>query len=151
MNTSSDYSSLKNYFLNILVKKDYSYKELFDKGMLKGFDTEKIEQIIDELVSRNFVNDLRLAQNIIESYQGKKGKMWLKKKLTQRKVSSDSVEKVLSILESMPDDNLKQKIAKKYGVIDWKNLETSQKQKILQYLQRQGFTNVWKMLKDWTY
>lgn len=151
MNTSSDRSSLKNYFLNILVKKDYSYKELFDKGVLKGFDIKQIEQIIDELISRNFLNDLRLAQNIVDSYKGKKGKMWLKQKLTQRKVSSDSVQKVLSNLESIPDDNLKQKIAKKYGVTDWRNLETSQKQKILQYLERQGFTDVWKMLKDWMY
>jgi regulatory protein len=151
MNTTSDVSSLKKYFLNILAKKDYSKAELYDKGILRGFDTGQIETIISELVSRNFVNDLRLAENVVQSYQGKKGKMWLKQKLAQKKIPADIIVQTLNNLEPMSDDSLKEKVAKKYGVSNWKNLENSQKQKILQYLQRQGFTNVWAMIKDWAH
>jgi len=140
---------LKQYFLSILVKKDFSESELLQKALKKGYTNIAINEIIESLKEQNFVNDQRLAENIVSYYGGKKGKLWLSQKMQQRGLQKDLIKEVLDVEETV-DPQLKDKLAQKFRVTDWSTLDFSIKQKILAFLYRQGFTKAQDILKEWT-
>jgi regulatory protein len=144
--------NLKLYFLNILQKRDYSEKELRDKAILKGFEGQDINVAIKELKNLNFLNDQRLAENLLENYAGKKGLVWLKQKLMLRKIDKLVSNTALLNLESeiLPDLVFKSKVERKYKIQDWKLLEMSTKQKVARFILSQGFTRPFEIIKKWT-
>jgi len=148
-----DADRLRGYFLSILVKKDYSKKEFVDKGLLKGYDLKIIKAEMQFLKENNFVNDTRLAENIIDFYGKSRGRLWLKQKMQQRKVDSEVVEDVLTKFieqEEKPDlSGLKKLVASKYRIQNWKNLEMPVKAKVLRFLAYRGFTNAYDILREW--
>ena len=88
-------ANLQKYFLSILGKKEYSVGELVFKGLTKTYSDQEIQEVISWLLERNFVNDQRLAENLVESYKLKKGRSWISQKLQARKVDKEIIQKVM--------------------------------------------------------
>jgi SOS response regulatory protein OraA/RecX len=141
---------IKNYFYAILAKRDYTTGQLADKGLKKGFPGSEVKQVIRELVSEGLVDDLRLARNIVDHYRTQKGVVWIGQKLKHLKVPNDIIHDVLAKVAIQPDANLKRKVEIKYKITDWSQIDPKIKQKILNYLVRQGFPNPVQILRDWT-
>ena len=141
-------SKLKSYFLNLLSKKDYSEQELRDKAEYRGFESQEIETELESLRNLNYLNDSRMAKNIAENYLGYKGQVWLKQKLASRKISEIEIANTLQIYELEPNQDFKQKIERKYGVDDWSKLDVQTKQKVIRFIQSQGFNQAYQILKS---
>ncbi|MEM1311954.1 MAG: regulatory protein RecX [Patescibacteria group bacterium] len=143
------HSRIKKYFLNLLSQKDYSERELIDKAMYKGFDDNEIYVEVENLKSIKYLDDLRMAKNIVESYRGLKGQVWLNYKLAARKISEKVISNVLQSYDLSPSPSFKQKVATKYRVSVWSSLDVQKKQKIARFIQSQGFNQPFEIIKLW--
>lgn len=133
-----------NYFLFILGKKDYSVGELRQKGGLKNYSPTEIEESLQVLIGRNFVNDQRLAENLVLAYQSKKGINWIQQKLKARLIDSKIIEKVLQENKPTPDlTKLKEKLVRKYKIIGSGTIDYAVKVKVINYLASHGFADSW--------
>lgn len=144
-----DLKNCRGYIIKILGLKDYSIKELQNKSLKLGYKLEDIQCILDQLVKDNWINDERLAENLIEYYQGRKGKAWLQQKLSMRLIDRDVIAKILSQIILMPDDKFKKQVEAKYKIKFGEYIEPKVKQKIIAFLAGRGFGNVFGILKLW--
>jgi regulatory protein len=135
------------YCLGILAKKDYSRLEIVQKLQTRGFAQSIIYETVQYLETKNFINDERIANNLVEYYYGQKGKNWIKQKMHQRMLNPQIVEQILQDLKSEVNylsveqiRSLKRILEKKYNFTEWKELDYQTKTKIFQFLLRRGFT-----------
>ncbi len=141
---------LITYYFNLLAKKDYSEGELRGKALSKGYETKVVEEGLLYLKDKNFLNEKRLVENLINYYGGKKGKTWLKQKMSLRQIKPSVVEEALSSLEELsPNEDLRKKVENKYRIDDWQNLDFKIKQKVLSFLARQGFSDPYRIVEGW--
>jgi regulatory protein len=59
-------SRIKSYALKLLSKRDYFEEELKQKLLKKGFDEEKIEEVLTYLKQQNLLNDEKLKERLKE-------------------------------------------------------------------------------------
>jgi regulatory protein len=144
-----DLKNCRGYIIKILGLKDYSSKELQNKALKLGYKIEDIQSVMDQLVKDNWINDERLAENLIECYNGRKGKSWLQQKLSMRQIDRVIIAKVLSEIDIVPDDKFKKQVESKYKVIFGEYIDPKVKQKIIAFLAGRGFGNVFGILKQW--
>jgi len=150
------------YLLELLAKKDYSLANLLQKISLRDFDQGETAEAIKYLKLKNFINDLRLAQNYISFYYKNKGQMWIRQKCKIKGISDSDFEVAWEnyLLELSQDQSqatedmvefseLKQKVMRKYGLSKFTDIEPKLKQKIYNYLIYRGFDpqellEIWK-------
>ena len=60
---SSDLKSIKDYCLSLLVRREHSQKELLNKSLLKGWGSDDIVIVIDELAVQAWQSDSRYAES----------------------------------------------------------------------------------------
>jgi regulatory protein len=142
-------SNLKQYFLNILSKKDYSVAELIRKGEVKGISGSEVKEAIHWLEEYGYVNDMRYASNLVEHYKPTKGSRWISMKLQQKLIPAHIIDEVLIKLEDTATDQIKKKVEQKYSVTDWNNVDPKVMGKIQNFLARQGFTRPFDMINEW--
>jgi SOS response regulatory protein OraA/RecX len=142
------------YFLNLLKVRDYSKKALIEKAKIRGYLDDQIQESLDYLLEKGFLDDYRLAKNLIEKYKGIKGPFWIKQKLNLKGIEKETIEKVwqesnLDLIK--PSQKLKEKIENKYKIkfTDWQFLESKTKNKIYNYFQTKGYSNILEILKQW--
>ncbi len=139
------------YFLNLLGKKDYSEGELRFKAETKNYSQTEIEEAIAYLKSRSFLDEKRMAENILNHYAGNKGQMWIKQKMQTKKIPTGTIAEILQNQEITANDKLKQKLETKYKIefSNWLQVDFNTKQKILAFLLRRGFTSPNETIKKW--
>ena len=54
------------YFLNLLKIRDYSKKALVEKAKNRDYLDDQIQESLDYLLEKGFLDDYRLAKNLIE-------------------------------------------------------------------------------------
>jgi regulatory protein len=144
-----DLKNCRGYIIKILGLKDYSTRELQNKALKLGYKIEDIQTILDQLIKDNWINDERLAENLIECYNGRKGKAWLQQKLNMRLIDKEIITKVLSQIEIIPSESLKKQVELKYKIKFGQYIEPKVKQKIAAFLAGRGFGNVFGVIKEW--
>ena len=144
-----DLKNCRGYIIKILGLKDYSVKELLNKASKLGYKIEDIQSILDQLVKDNWINDERLAENLVECYSGRKGKSWLQQKLGMRLIDRETIAKVLNQTEIVPDQKFKKQVETKYKVKFGEYIEPKVKQKIIAFVAGRGFGNVFGILRQW--
>ena len=144
-----------DYFLRLLSRREYSAKELLNKGKEKEFDESVITETISILQSKDYQSDTRLVAQIISSSQGKYGQSMVKRKCLEKGISADVFEQVWMEQQETDEseltgelDNLKAKVMRKYKVEDFQKLEPKIKAKLLNYLKYRGF-NAFEVLEQW--
>lgn len=142
-----------NYFIYLLNRSDYSESKLRSKAIAKKYDLAKIEESITKLKNYNFVNDLRLAINLIRRYSATKGKIAITQKLGIAGVDKLTIQnawtEVQKIIENSEDPQsyntdykrLKTKLSKKFQIDNWQELEFNTKVKVFRWLNYHGFGN----------
>jgi regulatory protein len=138
-----------NYYLYLLSKRDYTTQELIDKGIAKGFTGGEVKIAITQLKEINYLNDRRFVEVALNTYKGTKGYNWILQKLRRRKVPQAIIENELENIEFLPNEEFQQKVRSKYRVDKFSELEYKEKQKILNYISRQGFNNVFDIMREW--
>jgi SOS response regulatory protein OraA/RecX len=145
-------NKVQDYFYFLLSRRDYSTATLIEKALQKGYDGIDTKVAIKELTESGILNDTRYAENIIITYIGTKGKTWIKQKLMLKKIPYTTIEILLEETENInkANDSLKKKVMNKYAITDWAQIDIKTKQKLLNYLARQGFSNPFELLNSWT-
>jgi SOS response regulatory protein OraA/RecX len=141
-----------DYFLYLLNRQDYSTGQLVEKALKKDYAGVDIKTAIAELTAAGYINDDRMAVNLIARYKGIKGKTWIQQKLLYKKIPKETITRHLIDEEEMlqiPDSSFKEKIKKKYMVTSWQAIDQKVLQKMLHYISRQGFSNPWGIIKSW--
>lgn len=109
--------------------RDYLYKKVYEKKL----DKKYIDQIIEKLKSKKYLDDRQFAEYYVENRFVKKGisKKRLMMELMKKGVKKEIIEEVLTNSERDDAEEVRKMIAKKRARYD--------DEKLVQYLCRQGF------------
>jgi SOS response regulatory protein OraA/RecX len=138
MNKKSCYA----YLIDILNKKDFSTQELIYKVTLKDYPIEEIDAAISLLTAQNYLNDKRLAENIIYFYSKTKGINWIKRKMQERKIPREMIQEVLESDETEPDfREITKKTISKFRITSIHDIDHKLYAKIYRFLIYNGYNN----------
>lgn len=86
--------------MNFLSVRERSYFELFDKLKTKKFPIQKIKEVLADLKAKELINDRKFTKNFISHHieTRPEGRILLKKRLFQKRISSKIVEEELENL-----------------------------------------------------
>ena len=92
-------------YLNIKL---YSYAELKERLLRKGYDSEEVREVLDQLVAEGLINDRLYAETFLRnliSYRGF-GYYGIRNKLIQKKLDRGLVDQLLkkSVTSSVEED-----------------------------------------------
>ena len=98
------------------------------------FSDEDIENVVQKLIEKKYIDDFRFAEYYVENRCTKKGisKRRLYEELIKKGISSEIVDEVLNKSKRNPEEEIKKVILKKKNKYD-------SPQKLLNYILRQGF------------
>ncbi len=134
------------YYLQYGPRTEFQMKNYL---LQKGFGQEYIERVIQKLIDNNYLNDLEYAKNFIIEKQTIKLKSisYIKAHLKKRGIQNEIINKSIEDLDNQDQHEIiKILINKKYK----QNSKLHDKQKMTQYLLRQGFiyNDVSKAIKE---
>lgn len=144
----------KKRAMNLLVKKDYGREELRQKLSDDGFNNNLVNDIIAYLDGFHYLDDMRIAENVIKSLKKSKSRMQivfaLKKKMFSDELITEAMDEFYKEdCEDIADENEEQNpevtailnFLKKSGMTGEKfdSYSYSEKQKFLAKLYRKGF------------
>jgi regulatory protein len=135
------------YLLDLLNNKDYSENELIKKAQTKSYNPEEIQTAIERLKSLRFLDDYRLANNIVEWYAQSRGHNWLFAKLRSRLIAQDIIDSVLSGPIEMNYLSIKNLVQNKLGVSDLSQLDYQQNAKAYRIIASKGYNNISSILE----
>jgi SOS response regulatory protein OraA/RecX len=137
-----------SYLINLLNKKDYSTQELISKATTKGYFDPELSETIERLINLKFLNDTRLAENLIEWNQKSKGKNWLIQKLKSRKIPNDIIEETLLSLNEPDYSELSRMINSKLRVTSLIGLDQKSYLKAYRLILTKGYENPGQIIKN---
>ncbi len=149
----------KKRAMNLLIKKDYSVKALREKLEEDGYNSSIIEKIFTFLNGYHYLDDNRLAENLIRANKEAKSKAEIRFMLKKRGISEETAERALEEVyntdeagaETNDELNAIIKSLKKMGITAEKisGLDHKERSKLAAKFYRKGFKaeNITKALK----
>jgi regulatory protein len=139
----SELNKIKNQAFRFLSLRNHSSHELTLKLIKKNYPKELIDDAIDQLKVKNFINDREFAKQFIEEKVNKKksGFYKIKSELNKKGIERELIEELLSGLDSeISLENAFKLAKKKYDqLIQKKTDHRKLKQKIFSFLASKGF------------
>ncbi len=130
--------------MNLLKTKDYTQKELINKLELSYYPKKSIDDALTYVERYGYINDKRYVENYIAFKASKKSRKQIEQLLKEKGIDSDIIE---SALEAYYGDSseceeglILSMLKKKYGNIPMEELDYKQKQKMVAYMYRKGFS-----------
>ena len=124
--------------MDLLSRREHSYKELFDKLKLRDFDTNDISHALDKLKSENLLNDERFTGSYVH-YRVQKGfgPLRIKNELSDKGVDSELIQNQMAEYEAVWFEMMVKQRNKKFG----EKIPSDYKEKMKQarFLQNRGF------------
>jgi regulatory protein len=134
---------VKSYLLKLLARRDHARRELLNKARRKDFAPEIIDDVLDELEERDFINEVDFAEKFardkyhLNGWGPAKIKVHLLKKGISKEISEQATAEVFE------ETDLKKQFIKLVEKRRYKFLREGnalkRKKKILDYLQRKGY------------
>lgn len=156
--TSSDNADLikmaKKKAMNMLIHRDYSRKALIEKLRSFEYSDEVIKAVIDFLDEFGYLNDERVAENLVRAYKANKSRAEMLLILKRKEIDDDLAELTLSNYydTDIDDDKASEKnvsgemevilnLLRKMGMTREKidSLDFKDKQKLAAKFYRKGF------------
>ena len=135
----------KKRVMNLLVKKEYTEKQLRDKLSEGGYPQKSMEEAIDYVKSYVYVNDKRYAENYHKSYEYRKPYGKIREELMKRGISKVILEELDASVyeERVSRKDEEEELARMYlskkhyhpGQADYK-----EKRRMYEFLMRKGFS-----------
>lgn len=122
--------------LNLLARRARSEWEIRDYLRRKDYDLGLIDQLVEKLVSKGYIDDHDFAQRWVENRrllkQTSKRKLW--QELKQKRVADNVITEVLE-----SDETDEKQVILELALRKQKTSRYKDRQKLMQYLSRQGF------------
>lgn len=146
----------KKRAMNLLMTRDRSVKELTDKLMEDGYNSELVDAVIAFLNNYSYLNDKRVAEQIVRSFRGTKSVMELRQALKKRGIDEEDSENAITMFYNQSDFgeedaevedvnaneiHVIQKLLKKSGMTKEKlsELDYNERNRVAAKLYRKGF------------
>lgn len=99
---------VKSYMMNLLGRRDHTRKELFTKAIRKDYPKEVIDNVLDELQKKGYIDETRFAKKFAsdKSKLSKWGPAKIKAHLYKKGISKSVAEK--SIEKAFENEDLKE-------------------------------------------
>ncbi len=125
--------------MDLLSRREHSFKELYDKLRLRGFEPDEIDVALEKLVSENLLNDDRFTESYVH-YRVQKGfgPLRIKNELSDKGIDNEIIQNQMESYESAWSELMQQQRIKKFGAeipADYK-----EKMKQARFLQNRGFS-----------
>jgi regulatory protein len=137
--------AVKSYLLKLLGRRDHSRRELLTKARRKDFPPDVIEDVLDELEQKQFINDRRFAEKFAadKSSLNKWGPIKIRSHLIQKGVGpADAARGVeLAFEEAELKTTFADLVQKKRRRFLREENPRKRKKKILDYLCSKGYTS----------
>ena len=139
----SELNKIKNQAFRFLSLRNHSSHELKLKLVKKNYPRELIDDAINQLREKDFINDREFAKQFIEEKINKKksGFYKIKSELNKKGIERELIEELLSSLDSeISLDNAFKLAKKKYAQLIQKKIDNKKlNQKIFSFLASKGF------------
>lgn len=130
--------------MNLLKTKDYTKKELINKLELSYYPKKSINDALTYVEHYGYINDKRYVENYITFKASKKSRKQIEQSLKEKGIDSEIIENALEVYygdSSECEENLiLSTLKKKYGNIPMEEIDYKQKQKMMTYMYRKGFS-----------
>ena len=141
--TKEVYVSVREQAWRFLARREHSRSELRDKLLNKSFPMEIIQQILTDLVKRDYLNDYRYARLVLndEINLKKAGPLLIKGKLKNKGVELNIISELLEELypEEVQISNCRHIADKKRSLLN--NLDPhKQRKRLISYLAQKGYS-----------
>lgn len=135
----------------ILAWRDHSERELRQKLVRKKFSKRQVDEVIAKLKKFRLLDDMRFAQMFVESTLASRavGRKWVRAKLMQRGIASDSIARVLDkLLPRKREEKLLLEAATQWRRLHKKNPKPA---RLAQFLLSRGFApdDVWECVSTY--
>jgi regulatory protein len=138
--------------MNLLLRQDRTKKDLRDRLCRAGFSEDAVAYALSYVESFGYIDDRRFAENFLAFHKGELSEKEIKYKLTGKGVPPEILSEVLLEYEKEDEDAaLRAKLEKRLRGRKLSNMEFSEKNKIIAYLTRKGysFTNVKRTMAEY--
>jgi len=135
--------AVKSYMMRRLGSRDHSRKELFTKAIRKEYPKNIIENVLDELEEKGYLNDISFAEKFAQdkSHLNKWGPNKIKAHLYKKGIPGDVAEQ--SIQKVFEDKNIKEVllhlVLKKKRRFLREEDPYKRKKKVVDHLARKGY------------
>ncbi len=106
--------NLKNKIIDLLSRRDYSYKELYQKLLKYTEDTELITSVLNEFVGKKIINEERYIENFITNKSKKFGSLKIKYLLENKTTDKELINDIYNDLAIDEDEIAYEQLQKKY-------------------------------------
>ena len=121
--------------MDLLARREHSYRELCDKLIARAGDATLIRQVVDQLAGEGLQSDERFAESYVHSRsQRLYGPLRIKTELRERGIGDDIVSSALRAADVDWQGNLEKLVFDRFGLkpaTDFK--ERAQRMRFLQY------------------
>ncbi len=135
--------------IRYLSRRGHFEQELRQKLRKKGYETEIIDNTLQDLRQKHYLNDLSLMKQFVHDgiHLRRYGPLLLKQKLLNKGLPADTIE---TYLQDAYPEKLQQEVAtnlaqKKLSVLPEKISAQQRRQKLSAFLQQRGFT--WNVIR----
>jgi regulatory protein len=147
MKSESEVILAKEIAYRFISYKPRTLKEVSDKLKAKGFQSDLVSKVVEELKNYDFINDLEYARNFVLNRSRSKtlGELALRRELLSKGISSEIVDEVLSERENWIDefeialDLAQGKLKQIKSLKKRKKGRDEYKRRIYEFLLRRGF------------
>jgi len=147
MKSESEVILAKEIAYRFISYKPRTLKEVSDKLKAKGFQSDLVSKVVEELKNYGFINDLEYARNFVLNRSRSKtlGELALRRELLSKGISSEIVDDVLSERENLIDefeialDLAQGKLKQIKSLKKRKKGRDEYKRRIYEFLLRRGF------------
>jgi regulatory protein len=135
---------IKQRAFRYLSRRQHSTSELRIKLKQKGYETDLINEVLDDLKNKNYLDDIEFAKMFVE--EKIKLKLWgeqkLRSELIKRGIKSEIISDVLRNIISDEDklNNVMTVASKKYDTLRNRKLDNDEiKKKLITFLNSRGY------------
>jgi regulatory protein len=131
----------RNRVLYMLGNSDKSSGDIARKLVDSGYPENIVRDVIGQLESYGYIDDERYVRNYIESVSGRKSRREILNYLRNHNINVRTIERVMGELYVDEHDAVRRLVAKKgYSMEEFASIGYDERNKIIQYLLRKGFS-----------
>jgi regulatory protein len=130
---------ITDYIFFLLSRRDYSYKEIYDKLIKREEDPKQIKEKLQWMQENNYQSDERMAENYYKNRKHKKGNIVIFQELKMKGIHPDIINRVIKDYNN-EEDNLDNALNL---VVRFKDLDLNDRKiqdKILRKIVSRGFS-----------
>ena len=128
--------SLKGRALRLLSGREHSRAELERKLAAHEEEPGQLARVLDDLQSKDFINEQRVADSVVHRRSGKLGALRLRQELQSKGLDNEKVQDALGRLKSTELARAREVWARKFGAL---SADAAERGKQARFLAARGF------------